>query len=126
MRRAVKLKASVFLIAWFVMFFHSIIPHNHVYECIPGCSDRSEITLTDLLFPDSSLKIEKEHSDPGACHLGNSLFNTHNPEIFLAYSFRVINFTPERPVTSILTYTNFPHNFKHLKGTDYLRAPPKA
>jgi len=114
LRRALKFKASVFLMAWFAIFAHNVLPHNHVYDspgtCMHPVSDFTE--------------ADKAHSDEQACNLSNLLFHTLNPDVFLAGSTRDINFFPDLGSIGFYIDNDHSNNSDHLNGISFLRAPP--
>lgn len=114
MRRALKLKASVFLLAWFAIFAHNVIPHNHVCDNLATCNQ--------LLH--NSAKVDREHSEEKVCHLSNLLFHTLNPDVFLAGPARDINFIPDLLCDGFYIDNDHFNNSDHLNGISLLRAPP--
>jgi hypothetical protein len=112
------------MLAWAIIFMHSIIPHNHVDDSVKGCSTLIHNVSSCGADENQSLKVEKEHSDQRICHLANSIFSSHNSEIFLAYSFRDLKFISDSPCFEINTGLHFSYISKHLRGTEFLRAPP--
>jgi hypothetical protein len=124
LRKAIKIKASVLLLAWSVIFAHSVIPHNHIDENFLGCMGPLHYLFSFSPCEDTSLRFDNAHSDIKTCSLLNSFFHTFNPEIFLAYTYRDAGFTPSCPGRSLITDNNYSCFSDHLKGTDFLRAPP--
>jgi hypothetical protein len=124
LRKAVKIKASVLLLAWAVIFAHTIIPHNHIDEDFQGCKETVHNLSSFPPYEDKSLKLDNEHSDLKTCNLLNSFFHIFNPELFLPYSYRDTGFSTSCPGISIITDNDYSNFSDHLKGTDFLRAPP--
>jgi hypothetical protein len=124
LRKAIKIKASVLLLAWVVIFAHSVIPHNHIDENFQGCKEPVHNLFSFSHVEDRSLRLDNEHSDLKTCNLLNSFFHTFNPETFLAFSYRDTGFSTSCPGTSIITDNDYSYFSDHLKGTDFLRAPP--
>jgi hypothetical protein len=114
LRRTLKFKASVFLLAWFAIFAHNVIPHNHFCENLGTC---------DQLVHNSA-KADREHSEEKVCNLSNLLFHTLNPDIFLAGSTRGISFIPDLHCAGIYVDNDHSNNSDHLNGNSLLRAPP--
>ena len=123
MRKAIKIKAFIFLLAWAMIFAHSIIPHNH-FENLQGCDELVHNSFLCSPDDDKSLKLENERSELQVCHLSNSLFNIFNPEIFLAFPGRDINFVPVSLATGIIPVSGQSYISDHLKSAGFLRAPP--
>lgn len=126
LRKALKFKAGIFLIAWATIFAHNVIPHNHVYD---NTSSPNELTHNISSFStdgDRTFKPGNEHSGSEACHLLNFLFHNLSPEAFLTFSFRDINFNPESQGTKIIADGDHSCISDHLKGSTCLRAPPVA
>jgi hypothetical protein len=124
LRKAIKIKTFVLLLAWSVIFAHSVIPHNHIDESFQGCKGPVHNLFSFSPVEERLLRLDNAHSDLRTCNLLNSFFHTFNPEIFLAYSFRDTGFTPSCPGSSIITDNDYSYFSDHLKGTDLLRAPP--
>jgi hypothetical protein len=124
LRRALKLKAYIFLIAWLTIFAHNVIPHNHADENFSVCNELSHNLVPCPSDEDKSIKFDNVHSDQEVCHLSNFLFHNFSPEAFLAYSQRKINFNPECKGTKIFSGGDHSYISDHLKGTTCLRAPP--
>jgi hypothetical protein len=124
LRRALKFKAYIFLIAWATIFAHNVIPHNHIYENFSGCNELMHGNVSCSDDADRSSRLYNEHSDSKVCHLSNFLFHNLSPEAFLAYSFRDMNFNPESQGTKIYSGGDHSCISDHLKGTTCLRAPP--
>jgi hypothetical protein len=114
LRRALKFKAYVFLLAWLTFFAHNVIPHNHANE--------NYETNRNLVH--NSAKADREHSEEQVCHLSNFLFHTLSPEVLLACSDRDINFIPDLYCAEFYIDNDHSNNSDHLRGISYLRAPP--
>jgi hypothetical protein len=124
LRRALKLKAYIFLIAWLTIFAHNVIPHNHTDENFTVCNELSHSSVPCPSGADITIKFGNIHSDQKVCHLSNFLFHNLSPEAFLAYYQRDINFNPESKGIKIFSDSNHSCISDHLKGTTCLRAPP--
>jgi hypothetical protein len=124
LRKALKFKAGIFLIAWATIFAHNVIPHNHANETFSCCNELSHNLSSNSSDGDGTFKFDSEHSDSKVCHLLNLLFHNLSPEAFLAYSWRDINFNPESHCTKILVDGDHSFISDHLKGSTCLRAPP--
>ena len=124
MRRALKFKAYIFLIAWATIFAHNVIPHNHADENFSVCDELSHNSVPCQSDRDISIIIDNVHSDQKVCHLSNFLFHNLSPEAFPAYSQRDINFNPDSKGTNIFSERDHSCISDHLKGTTCLRAPP--
>jgi len=124
LRKGLTIKASVLLLAWLVIFFHNIIPHNHIYDSTQNCNNLVHSSFPCTSDNDGSLKFENERPGLQVCHLSNSPFNNLNAEVFLAYFSRDINFAPCRPACETIdTEGNF-YVSDYLYGASFLRAPP--
>jgi len=124
LRRALKFKVSVFLLAWFIFFAHNVIPHNHAYENFEACRHLVHDTFSCTSEEDRSAKASNENSHEEVCHLSNILFHNLSPEVFLSHSCRDIHFNPESAVAEVFIDSDNLFNSDHLKGTFFLRAPP--
>ncbi len=124
LRKALKLKACIFLIAWLTIFAHNVIPHNHDDDNFPVCNELSHNSVPTQSDRDIFIKIDNVHSDQKVCHLSNFLFHNLSTEAFLAYSQRDIDFNPESRRSGIFYDSNHSLISDHFKGTTCLRAPP--
>jgi hypothetical protein len=124
LRRALKFKACIFLVAWATIFAHNVIPHNHDdenLECFGRLIHNHGLLQSE---EDRSSRLDKEHSDSRVCHLSNFLYHNLSPEAFLAYSFRDINFDPQNQSTKIYSGGDHFYISDPFKDTTCLRAPP--
>ncbi len=124
LRKALKIKASTLLLAWVVIFAHSIIPHNHNYENYSACTENTHGITSNPSDSGKTIKFENEHFELSACNFSNILFHTFSPDAFLACSFRNINFNPANVATKIFQDIDQFYISDHLKSTVLLRAPP--
>jgi hypothetical protein len=124
LRRALKFKAYIFLIAWATIFAHNLIPHNHADASLTLCSGLIHFHGTLQSEGDRSTKLNNEHSDSKVCHFSNFLYQNLSPEVLLAGSCRDINFNPENQGAKF--YSDGEHFYitDHLKDNPCLRAPP--
>jgi len=83
MRKALKIKTSLMLLSWMVIFLHGVIPHNHNSSHKPGChhivhasasghDHHSECNHTD----DKIAYLSNSHADESEtiCHFSAKLF----------------------------------------------------
>lgn len=124
LRKALRLKGCIFLLAWVTFFIHNVIPHNHIYDNFQNCNKLVHSSFLSITNGDGSLKVDKEHSDQPVCHLSNFLFLTINPEIILAASNRSIHLSPDFSCKKIFIDYNHPCPSDVSEGTASLRAPP--
>lgn len=124
MRRALKIKSSVFLLAWLTLFTHNVIPHNHAHEHFVTFSHYAHDPVSCNDNEELSAKTYRGHCSEPVCSSLNLLFHTLNPELFMANSFRDLNFYPEWAGSEIYFKSNDSLSPGKLKGPSFLRAPP--
>lgn len=124
MRKLLKIKASLLITAWFMLFAHDVIPHNHVYDEAHQCvhetctGDGYQIT-THLSF-----KAQGSGPDQHICRISNLLFHTLHPEIIFAELSRDFTFGPADTACELINNNSALRKFCNLRGTSLLRAPP--
>jgi hypothetical protein len=124
LRKALKLKASVFIIAWTALFIHNVIPHNHPDESREyfGHLMHNSLSCNDDL--NGSEKISGGHYDDHVCQISNLLYHTPSPEILLSKSVIDQDFNPDLPVSGIFFNSNRLFYSSASGGICQLRAPP--
>lgn len=82
----IKIKTYTLLLAWLVIFAHSVIPHHHSDDnCIQTADCRQSATSAyDELV--KSAEFTNQPADLKVCHLSNLLFQNFNPENLLPIS----------------------------------------
>jgi hypothetical protein len=124
--KQIKIKTCILLLAWLVIFAHSIIPHHHSDDnCMQAtscCHSSASAGIDDLM----SVKFLDQSSDARICHLSNLLFQNFNPENFLPSSVAQTIFLPV--CISGKTYINSSVSFisPGSCSTIGFRAPPSA
>jgi len=124
LRKALKLKASVFIIAWLALFVHNVIPHHHIDN---NCESFGHLAHNPVSCTDDTghaARADNEHQDEHVCSLSNLLFHSLNPEIFLSCSGINPDFNPDLPVSVFYIGFNKFISSAGTGGTCLLRAPP--
>ncbi|MCK7533912.1 MAG: hypothetical protein MZV63_24220 [Marinilabiliales bacterium] len=84
MRRALKIKAFVFFLAWIIIFAHSIVPHNHHEADGAVCQNLVHTHSSDDNQTDNILRIENLPCAENVCHLkGFEYFQLNTDNLFL-------------------------------------------
>lgn len=81
-RKRIRIKTFLLLLAWLVIFAHSTIPHRHsddnciqTADCSPSQASSGNELLMSVMFTDQPAEVT-------ICHLSNILFQNLNPENF--------------------------------------------
>jgi len=126
LRKGIKTKASIVLLAWLVTFAHGVIPHNHMQEGHEGCtgiihniSEKSD-TCDDLaVFAEKPVDLK-------ICHISGLLFKQFDTDCSLISTIKDTRLIPVfisefRPVANSECFFSEPYF-----GSSSLRAPPAA
>jgi hypothetical protein len=124
LRRALKIKSSVFILAWLTLLAHNAIPHNHAHEHFVTFSHSAHDPVSCNENEVLSAKVDRGHCSEHICSSLNLLFYTLNPELFIANSHRDLNFYPGWAESETFLSSNDSFTPCNLKGTSFLRAPP--
>jgi hypothetical protein len=97
LRKALKIKTFTVLLAWLVIFAHSIIPHNHLQEHYDEL--RSLIHYTEHVQECPQIKDIISTNQPDnekVCHFGENLFHQLNCDELFDTSIKIISLhTPD-------------------------------
>lgn len=126
MRKLLKTKAYTILLAWLVIFVHSTIPHNHIYENIGGCRELIHNSNPGTDDPVRSLKAVTQPSDEKVCHISNQLFSNFNHDNLIIHFVQDFIFNSESLIDPVLSITDQSYISDHFHGTTSFRAPPTA
>ncbi|MDT8401959.1 MAG: hypothetical protein RQ743_09705 [Bacteroidales bacterium] len=134
MRKAIKIKTSLMLLAWSVIFLHGIIPHNHLEQRDAGCShichqgtqekDDSEIAIQSNLLL-RNIVYDNEQNEM-ICHFASELI--HQNDIDKVFINETGNFklTPVLTGKQCIIRTSPGSIIKAAYSLMPLRAPPMA
>ncbi len=109
LRKAIRIKASILLLAWFVIFAHGIIPHNHLDN---PCSDCHNILHTEGVENASSDRPMDYHSLPAektVCHYSGFIFYELSSDNLINASDRAVIINP--PGCADIKYLQFNNTF---------------
>lgn len=124
MRKALKSKALVLLIAWSVIFAHGIVPHNHSDEFIHCCHNLVDSHSQSSELSDKTLLYDSIPSGETVCHYSGFLFLQLNADHIIILSDKAVFQNPAEKQVSDLPekskqFISDPH-----PGSSALRAPP--
>jgi len=71
------------MLAWFIIFMHGIIPHNHLQENFNGCHELLCKVTPEKGICDLSSKFKHPPADEEVCHFSSLLFNNLTQDNFL-------------------------------------------
>jgi hypothetical protein len=94
LRKAIKIKAYTILLAWGMIFTHSIIPHNHIDDCISICCESNHLVSSDNNDSGRALKFVLHPNDVNICHISGFLFHQFNQDNLISDSCGNINVGP--------------------------------
>ncbi|MFN8211863.1 MAG: hypothetical protein U0T33_12980 [Bacteroidales bacterium] len=126
MRKALKIKTSVLLVAWMVIFTHSIIPHSHADECLADHGEAIHSISTAQVSHDNSVKISSKPAEEKVCHLLNQVFQSFNPENSIPISEGSISFVPAFKPGKIYVVLSNSFSSSYTVSSEPFRGPPAA
>jgi hypothetical protein len=94
LRKAIKIKAYTILLAWGMIFAHSIIPHNHVVECTRICCESGFHARTDNNDSERTLKFVFHPEDARICHISGFLFHQFSQDNLFSGSSGEMSLSP--------------------------------
>lgn len=124
MRKYIRIKASVFLLAWISFFSHSIIPHNHIDYDFAGCKHLVHNIHTDSDGDALQHYAGANHPVEKVCHLSNLIFNTIHPDIIPVFFKSRIVFVPQSEKSTLCDNENNLFIGDQSESSFFLRAPP--
>lgn len=126
MRKALKIKTFTLLVAWLVIFAHSIIPHNHHDDnCLLAdriCQD----STSPIDYQTNSVLVEHHPDDQKICHISSLLFQNFNPENLFPYFEGQIVSIPDFVTGKICIHSGNSFISPHRISSVAFRAPPSA
>lgn len=126
MRRAIKIKTSILLLAWLVIFAHSIIPHNHIDDTCSPAGRMPQGSTASIDFQSKSVQVEPQPADHKICHISSLLFQNFNPENLFPYFSGQIVFMPVFITGKIYIHSGNSFISPHQISSVAFRAPPSA
>ncbi len=126
MRRAIKIKAYAILLAWGMIFAHSIIPHNHIDECSSICCESNYPASSDSNDSGRTLKFVLHPDDVNICHISGFLFHQLNQDNLISDSYGNINISPLSLAISYSFNSSDSFITELWNSSASFRAPPTA
>lgn len=123
MRRAIRIKSFTMLLAWFVIFAHGVVPHNHLDDPSSVCHHLLHSTGAEDNQSGDLVRTDGEQQGKRACHYSGFVFHQLSDNIILNSDKPGFIKPPE-----IYTSNNF-HSTELFISDPYwcnsaLRAPP--
>jgi len=114
------------LVAWMMIFAHSIIPHNHIQDNIYGCHELVHNSSPSEPDSSSSAEFRNQPVNVKICHVTDFLFKNLTPDNLIIHTTREADICPVYITGQALIFEE-PYSFSdHFYGSDFLRAPPAA
>ena len=133
LRKAIKIKTSVLLFAWSLIFLHGIIPHTHHDPGFSGCShschhESQEDSNTATAFNNILLKgIDTGNDHKGiACHFASELIHQNDIDKVFIHEAGNLVLTPVNTDNQCLIMTAHGRIIRASYSLMPLRAPPVA
>jgi hypothetical protein len=126
LRRAIKIKAYTMLLAWGMIFAHSVIPHNHADECSGNCGDTSHESWP---IPDNHgtlPQILSHTADLRVCHLSGFIFHQFDQDNLVTGNCDNIIVSPLCRKPSYIPHTAESIVTEHWNALASFRAPPQV
>ena len=113
------------MLAWAVIFAHSIIPHNHIDECNTFlCSSNPHSDRANS--QSSNLKLTSQDEDLKACHISGLLFHQFSQDDLFSDAICKSGIVPLNPVSSY-SFRSFNISLaEYQRSSVSFRAPPLA
>jgi hypothetical protein len=126
LRRVLKIKACIILLAWLAIFLHNTIPHNHIYENISGCHELIHDSAAGTDNTGKSSLLVSLPSEIHVCHISGFLFHSFNPDNLITHPLKNIIFCSGALKSPVVLYTDQSYVSDHFHGSISFRAPPAA
>ena len=124
LRKAIRIKASVLFLAWFVIFLHGVIPHNHLDNPYSDCHSILHSEGAESSRTDRALNFHTLPSGKTVCHYSGIIFHELSSDnLFLPSDRSVFIKAPEVLASNIFSVTLLFISDPH-PGNSALRAPP--
>lgn len=134
MRKALKFKTSLLLLAWSVIFLHGIIPHNHHDHRDPHCTHICHRTSEDRSDSENTLNknpliksiLAHEEQNELVCHFAAELMHLTDIDQVFIHEDGFHNMSPAAAVNQYLDTGPSGSIIKPAYSLMPLRAPPAA
>lgn len=123
LKKTVRIKALPVLLAWCVIFAHSIIPHYHIEERHTGCCEiihRISVDYNSI----SSFKPESSHDEKTACHFSSLVFHNLQTDTLFYHDYKGYSLLIPDILKIVVTDKSVPLTSDNGRGIHSLRAPP--
>ena len=124
MRKAIRIKAAILIVAWSAIFLHGVVPHNHIEGSSTGCQNFFHYTNLEKGLVDRTIRFGNNPSEKSGCTWSGYIYHNVNSENLLIFSEQsMLISSPEvynsKACHSSVLFITDPH-----KGISSLRAPP--
>jgi hypothetical protein len=126
LRKSIKIKAYIILLAWLAIFVHNTIPHHHIFENVSGCHELIHNSVGGTDDTGKSSMFVSLPSEIHVCHISGFLFHSFNPENLITHPLKNIIFSCEVLKSPVVINTDQSYVSDHFHGSTSFRAPPPA
>jgi hypothetical protein len=124
LRKAIRIKASILLLAWFVIFLHGVIPHNHLDNPYSDCHSILHSEAAENSRADRAPNFQTLPSEKTVCHYSGFIFSQLSSDnLIFTYDRSAFINPPEVLASNIFSVTVLFISDPN-PGISALRAPP--
>lgn len=125
MHRRLKIKTTIVLLAWAVIFLHGVVPHRHMQERSGGCNSIYHLIKDDLQSSADNHAISGKHDhNEKVCHFSELLFNSLNWDDLNLYPVNELKILPVFVAEQYFPDKNDRAISLYKTCSSRLRAPP--
>jgi hypothetical protein len=126
LRKYLKIKACSILLAWGLIFAHSIIPHTHLDDCTANCCESTHESCPVNEGQGSLPEFLSHPGDLSVCHLSGFIYHQFDQDNLISSHNENSIISPYSQVTEINFHSSEAVPAEHLNGSASFRAPPLA
>jgi hypothetical protein len=124
LRKAIKIKAFSMILAWLMIFAHSVIPHVHRDECMTGYHEYVQKISHEISGTGVLMSVKTRPHDEKVCHVTNFILGQMSQDIPLYHSRKEISLIPVI-IPGLKRYNKqIIYIPEHFFSSSLLRAPP--
>ena len=124
MRRAIKIKTFSLIVAWLMIFTHSIIPHNHMDYCSTGCHELIQKTSDENNNVSPTMTFNSMPDNEKVCHVAGFILGQMGQDIPLFHAKKEMTFAVVFVSALKRSSTQIFYIPEHFFSSSSLRAPP--
>jgi hypothetical protein len=123
-RKGLKIKAYLILIAWMTIFMHNVIPHNHIEECLAVCQGTNDRSAGDSHVAAGITQLGSQSSESTVCHASSLLFHNLSQENLVTRASEELIPEPNIMAAIIFPVGEQSYFSNHPENSLLFRAPP--